>query len=279
MAMIVLEDHVRSALKSVTWRVVASTDTFLLAFLLITFGHLTGLKLAGAIASAEMFTKIAIYYLHERAWRKLTRVKEKAVMQTAKPYTPQQFLEDVRTWLVEHAHISEAERRLIIAQPICYVPQDSNPEYQFRKMLGMKDDNMGETLVDGKSGHALATYIYGCDHHYIQMRMAMTLVHEMAHVLTPMEYPGHGPAWAAEARRLGIQASALTPGQDAHVPNRGEDADQWTDAHLYAYAKALPPVDWGDLERDAAAIEQKASLKAVAYGIGHMFPRGMLDEG
>jgi uncharacterized membrane protein len=53
----------RSILKSVSWRVIASLDTFLLAFLI------TGRLSWGAfIASAEVVTKMALYYFHERAW-------------------------------------------------------------------------------------------------------------------------------------------------------------------------------------------------------------------
>jgi len=53
----------RSVVKSVSWRTVASLDTFVLAFLI------TGRVSWGAfIAGAEVLTKMALYYLHERAW-------------------------------------------------------------------------------------------------------------------------------------------------------------------------------------------------------------------
>jgi uncharacterized membrane protein len=58
------DSHVRSVIKAVTWRLVGSLDTFLLSLLI------TGkLKFAVSIASAEVMTKIVLYYLHERAWR------------------------------------------------------------------------------------------------------------------------------------------------------------------------------------------------------------------
>lgn len=56
----------QSAIKAVTWRVVASTDTFLLVWLLTMF--LDNIVLAGAIALLEIPTKLCIYYLHERGW-------------------------------------------------------------------------------------------------------------------------------------------------------------------------------------------------------------------
>lgn len=57
------EAHRRSISKSITWRMLASFDTFIVSFVI------TGrLVLAGSIAGAEILTKITLYYLHERIW-------------------------------------------------------------------------------------------------------------------------------------------------------------------------------------------------------------------
>jgi uncharacterized membrane protein len=50
-------------LKAISWRALGSIDTFLLSWLFTSSP-----KAAGAIASTEVFTKIGLYYLHERAW-------------------------------------------------------------------------------------------------------------------------------------------------------------------------------------------------------------------
>lgn len=53
----------RSVAKAVTWRLLASLDTFTLGFLV------TGKPLAAAsIAGGEVLTKMLLYYLHERGW-------------------------------------------------------------------------------------------------------------------------------------------------------------------------------------------------------------------
>jgi uncharacterized membrane protein len=52
--------------KAVTYRCVGTLDTFLWSWLVT--GHAGK---ASAIASVEVFTKIALYYLHEKAWRLL----------------------------------------------------------------------------------------------------------------------------------------------------------------------------------------------------------------
>tara|TARA_B100001758_G_C18413104_1_gene617325 strand:+ start:3010 stop:3243 length:234 start_codon:yes stop_codon:yes gene_type:complete len=53
----------RHIAKTITWRIVASTDTLLIAWVL------TGSwKLGGGIAIIEIVTKMVLYYFHERIW-------------------------------------------------------------------------------------------------------------------------------------------------------------------------------------------------------------------
>jgi uncharacterized membrane protein len=57
------EAHRRSIIKSISWRILGSFDTFLLSFII------TGrVVIAGSIAGAEILTKLTLYYLHERVW-------------------------------------------------------------------------------------------------------------------------------------------------------------------------------------------------------------------
>ncbi len=54
-----------STTKTITWRIVASLDTFVLSWLL------TGSASIGAsIATLEIMTKMFLYYAHERQWEK-----------------------------------------------------------------------------------------------------------------------------------------------------------------------------------------------------------------
>jgi uncharacterized membrane protein len=53
----------RHALKTITWRIVGTLDTFLLSWLI------TGsLKLGATIGAVEIITKMVLYYFHERLW-------------------------------------------------------------------------------------------------------------------------------------------------------------------------------------------------------------------
>ncbi len=58
------DSHGRSLVKGVTWRAIGTADTFLWSWL-ITHQPIA----AGAIASLETFTKIFLFYVHERLWR------------------------------------------------------------------------------------------------------------------------------------------------------------------------------------------------------------------
>ena len=61
-----LESHTRSILKGVTWRIVATLTTIAIAWL-VTGDVPAALK----IGLIEVFAKIGIYYLHERAWARI----------------------------------------------------------------------------------------------------------------------------------------------------------------------------------------------------------------
>jgi uncharacterized membrane protein len=62
----VRDSHARSIVKGISWRAVGSADTILLSF--IVTGDLGS---SFAIGVTEVFTKIIIYYLHERVWDRI----------------------------------------------------------------------------------------------------------------------------------------------------------------------------------------------------------------
>ncbi|MCD6091103.1 MAG: DUF2061 domain-containing protein [Bacteroidales bacterium] len=66
------ESPLRSILKAISWRIIASLTTFLITFGI--FSSLTDksfdetLQTAGAITGVDFLAKLLIYYLHERMW-------------------------------------------------------------------------------------------------------------------------------------------------------------------------------------------------------------------
>ncbi len=65
-AILYKEAHWRSIVKSISWRITGTIDTLILSWII------TGqFKFAISIASAEVITKILLFYLHERIWDKI----------------------------------------------------------------------------------------------------------------------------------------------------------------------------------------------------------------
>lgn len=62
------ESHLRSILKGFTWRIIATTTTITIAYIIT--GEIGDALTIGAI---EFVGKIFIYYLHERAWQVMPR--------------------------------------------------------------------------------------------------------------------------------------------------------------------------------------------------------------
>jgi len=56
----------RSLVKALTWRLTGTIDTFLLSFIITR-----KLTIALSISGAELFTKVFLYYAHERVWNKI----------------------------------------------------------------------------------------------------------------------------------------------------------------------------------------------------------------
>ena len=62
----ILESRKRHIAKTFTWRLIGTMDTMLLAWI-ISGNPMVGLK----IGFAEVITKMALYYFHERLWYKI----------------------------------------------------------------------------------------------------------------------------------------------------------------------------------------------------------------
>lgn len=73
------ESHIRSLLKGISWRIVATTDTILVVMLITCLNGECSLESAIKIGSIEFLIKFFIYYLHERLWQRL--LVNKAVTQ------------------------------------------------------------------------------------------------------------------------------------------------------------------------------------------------------
>jgi uncharacterized membrane protein len=68
-----MERPVRSLIKAISWRIVATLTTIILVF--IFTGNLV---ISGSVGLSELFSKTLIYYAHERVWNMINfgRVKK-----------------------------------------------------------------------------------------------------------------------------------------------------------------------------------------------------------
>lgn len=69
----VIEKKRRSVVKTISWRTVGTIDTIIISWIVIG-----DINFAVTIGGIELFTKMALYFFHERAWNKINfgRVKE-----------------------------------------------------------------------------------------------------------------------------------------------------------------------------------------------------------
>ena len=62
------ESHLRSVIKGLTWRIIASLTIFI-----ITYFSTGELQTAVTVTSIEFPVKLFVYYLHERLWQNVPR--------------------------------------------------------------------------------------------------------------------------------------------------------------------------------------------------------------
>jgi uncharacterized membrane protein len=57
------DTHIRSLVKGISWRATGTIDTIVISYIIT--GHI---KTAVSIGAVEVFTKVILFYFHERVW-------------------------------------------------------------------------------------------------------------------------------------------------------------------------------------------------------------------
>jgi len=70
------DSHIRSIIKGISWRIIATTDTVLIVLLITCLYGNCSLENALKIGAIEFLLKLFIYYFHERVWQKIRASKE-----------------------------------------------------------------------------------------------------------------------------------------------------------------------------------------------------------
>jgi len=65
------ESHLRSVIKGLSWRIIATSDTILVVLLITCLFGECSIEIALKIGAIEFVIKLLIYYFHERIWQKI----------------------------------------------------------------------------------------------------------------------------------------------------------------------------------------------------------------
>ena len=97
------ESHLRSILKGITWRLIATTDTVIIALII-----LGSAKHALTIGAMEMVIKFIVYYFHERGWQAYLKGKAPKRMHLLGKTVTWRILATSTTFLISLLVISQS---------------------------------------------------------------------------------------------------------------------------------------------------------------------------
>ncbi len=76
------ESHLRSILKGISWRIIATSDTLFVVLLVTCLLGKCSIEDAIKIGTLEFFIKFAVYYIHERIWQNILKNQNVTKKQT-----------------------------------------------------------------------------------------------------------------------------------------------------------------------------------------------------
>lgn len=100
------ESHIRSLLKGISWRVIATTDTILVVLLVTCLSDNCSLDNAIKIGAIEFLLKFAIYYIHERVWQGILINKAVTQAQTLRKSISWRVIATVMTFIISSTVLS-----------------------------------------------------------------------------------------------------------------------------------------------------------------------------
>ena len=101
------ESHERSMVKGISWRIIATTDTFLVVFIITCLLDQCSVENALKIGGIEFFLKLLIYYAHERAWLQLIKSFIFSKQQSLLKTISWRLLATTTTFLISGAVLNE----------------------------------------------------------------------------------------------------------------------------------------------------------------------------
>ncbi len=109
------ESHLRSLLKGISWRVVATVDTILIVLFITCTSGQCSIGSAIEIGLIEFVVKLAIYYVHERIWQKFLRNKSVSKKYTLYKTISWRAVATTATFIISGAVLDNYEGAIYIA--------------------------------------------------------------------------------------------------------------------------------------------------------------------
>jgi uncharacterized membrane protein len=94
------ESHIRSLLKGISWRIIATSDTILVVLFITCISGECSLENAFKIGAIEFLSKFLVYYLHERAWQKILLNKVVTQKETLKKTISWRVIATLMTFII-----------------------------------------------------------------------------------------------------------------------------------------------------------------------------------
>ena len=101
------ESHVRSIVKGISWRMIATSDTFLVVFIITCLLDQCSVENAIKIGVIEFFLKLLIYYAHERVWLKIIKSFIFSKQQSLLKTISWRFVATTTTFLISGAVLND----------------------------------------------------------------------------------------------------------------------------------------------------------------------------
>ncbi|RZP16007.1 MAG: DUF2061 domain-containing protein [Flavobacteriales bacterium] len=101
------ESHVRSIVKGISWRMIATSDTFLVVFIITCLLDQCSVENAIKIGVIEFFLKLLIYYAHERVWLKVIKSFTFSKQQSLFKTISWRFVATTTTFLISGAVLND----------------------------------------------------------------------------------------------------------------------------------------------------------------------------
>jgi uncharacterized membrane protein len=97
------ESHLRSLIKGISWRFIATSDTILVVILITCLYGNCSMGDALKIGLIEFFIKYLVYYVHERIWQKIRKEDTVTKRQSLYKTISWRFLATTTTFIISGA--------------------------------------------------------------------------------------------------------------------------------------------------------------------------------